>query len=65
MPAPLPGSQPLDLGGNEIHERGEFDLERYDLSVIDANLPTVKRPEVQAVQHYSVQGRLLRCRHLL
>lgn len=28
-----PDSQVLDLGGNEIRERGELELERYDLPV--------------------------------
>jgi ubiquinone/menaquinone biosynthesis C-methylase UbiE len=38
----------LDLGGNKIRKRGQFDIERYDLRVVYANLSTAKRPDVQA-----------------
>ncbi len=47
--ASLPdGGLILDLGGNRIAKRGLFDIERYDLRVIYANLSTAKRPHVQA-----------------
>lgn len=42
------GSWVLDLGGNKIRKRGPFDINRYDLRVIYANLSTAKRPDVQA-----------------
>lgn len=38
----------LDLGGNKIQKRGQFDIEKYDLQVIYSNLSTVKHPHVQA-----------------
>jgi SAM-dependent methyltransferase len=41
------GSQVLDLGGNRIRKRGQFNIERYDLKVVYANLSTSKRPNVQ------------------
>jgi len=44
----LPGTLVLDLGGNRIRKRGEFDIERYDLRVVYANISTAKRPHVQA-----------------
>jgi SAM-dependent methyltransferase len=42
------GSRVLDLGGNKIRKRGQFDIERYPLQVTYANLSTAKRPDVQA-----------------
>ena len=48
IPALPPGSQVLDLGGNKIRKRGQFDIERYDLRVVYANLYAVKQPDVQA-----------------
>ena len=48
VPPLPPGSRVLDLGGNKIRKRGQFDIERYDLRVIYANLSTAKRPDVQA-----------------
>jgi len=48
VPALPPGSRVLDLGGNKIRKRGQFDIERYDLRVVYANLSTAKRPDVQA-----------------
>ena len=42
------GSRVLDLGGNKIRKRGQFDIEHYDLHVVYANLSTAKRPDVQA-----------------
>ncbi|GIK40762.1 MAG: hypothetical protein BroJett011_45950 [Chloroflexota bacterium] len=42
------GSQVLDLGGNKIRKRGQFDIEQYNLRVIYANFSTVKQPDVQA-----------------
>ena len=41
------GSLALDLGGNRIGKRGAFDIERYDLRVIYANLSRAKQPDVQ------------------
>jgi SAM-dependent methyltransferase len=41
------GSLVLDLGGNKIRKRGQFDIERYDLRVVYANLSTAKRPDVE------------------
>jgi len=43
-----PGRRVLDLGGNKIRKRGQFDIERYDLHVVYANLSISKRPDVQA-----------------
>lgn len=48
VPALPPGSRVLDLGGNKIRKRGQFDIERYDLRVVYANLSATKRPDVQA-----------------
>ena len=42
------GSQVLDLGGERVHKRGRFNIERYDFRVVYANLSTAKRPDVQA-----------------
>lgn len=41
-------SQVLDLGGTRILKRGQFDIGRYDMQVVYANLSTSKRPDVQA-----------------
>lgn len=41
------GSLVLDLGGNRIAKRGIFDIDRYGLQVVYANLSSVKRPHVQ------------------
>lgn len=38
----------LDLGGNRIGKRGLFDVEKYDLKVVYANLSIAKRPHLQA-----------------
>ena len=43
-----PGSRVLDLGGTKVQKRGSFDIERYALRVIYANISTAKRPDVQA-----------------
>ena len=48
VPALPPGSRVLDLGGNKIRKRGQFDIEHYDLRVVYANLSTAKQPDVQA-----------------
>jgi SAM-dependent methyltransferase len=48
VPGLKPGSRVLDLGGNKILKRGAFDIERYGLRVVYANLSPVKRPDVQA-----------------
>lgn len=42
------GSLVLDLGGNKIRKRGRFNIGRYGLRVIYANLSTAKLPDVQA-----------------
>ncbi len=42
------GSTVLDLGGNKIRKRGGFDIGRYGLKVIYANLSTEKQPDAQA-----------------
>lgn len=41
------GSLVLDLGGNRIGKRGAFDIERYPLRVVYANLSAAKKPHVQ------------------
>lgn len=47
--AELPeGSLVLDLAGNRTGKRGFFDIERYSLNVVYANLSVEKRPDVQA-----------------
>lgn len=43
-----PGSRVLDLGGNRIRKRGVFNIERYPLCTIYANIVVTKRPHVQA-----------------
>ncbi len=43
-----PGSSVLDLGGNKILKRGQFDIEKYGLRVVYSNLSTIKDPDVQA-----------------
>ena len=47
VPMLSPGSVVLDLGGNKIRKRGQFNVECYDLSVVYANLSTSKCPDVQ------------------
>ena len=42
------GSAVLDLGGNKIRKRGQFNIEHYDVRVVYVNLVTTKRPDVQA-----------------
>ena len=57
VPALPPGSRVLDLGGNKVRKRGQFDVGRYDLRVVYANLSTVKRPDVQAdAEHVPFEG---------
>ena len=46
------GSRTLDLGGNKIRKRGQFDIERFKLDVIYANYVTDKKPDVQADAAY-------------
>lgn len=48
VPVLVPGSRVLDLGGSRIRKRGQFDVERYGLHVVYANLSTAKQPDVQA-----------------
>lgn len=43
-----PGSRVLDVGGTKIAKRGRFNIERYDVHVIYANVSTVKCPDTQA-----------------
>ncbi len=38
----------LDLGGHKTHKRGQFDIRRYDLQVIYANISTDKGTDVVA-----------------
>lgn len=42
-----PGSKVLDLGGHRPPRRGQFDIDRYDLSVCSANLSAARKPDVQ------------------
>lgn len=42
-----PGSHVLDLGGTKIAKRGTFDIERYPVRTVYANLSVRKRPDVQ------------------
>lgn len=46
------GSLVLDLAGNRTSKRGLFDIERYGLNVVYANLSTAKHPDVQADAHW-------------
>ncbi len=48
VPDLTPGALVLDLGGNRIAKRGLFDIERYGLHVVYANLSTAKKPHVQS-----------------
>jgi SAM-dependent methyltransferase len=48
IPALPTGSRVLDLGGTKVRKRGQFDIERYDLKVVYANLSRDKQPDVQA-----------------
>lgn len=41
------GSSILDLGGHKSHKRGRFDIEKYPLRVIYANLVADKKPDIQ------------------
>lgn len=43
-----PGSLVLDLGGHQQEKRGAFDIRRFPLRVVYANLTAAKRPDVQA-----------------
>ncbi len=43
-----PGCRVLDVGGEKVRKRGLFDIERYNLRVVCANLSTEKRPDVRA-----------------
>ena len=52
IPALRPGSVVLDLGGNKIRKRGQFDIEKYNLRVVYSNLSIVKSPDVQADAAY-------------
>jgi len=48
VPSLPTGSRVLDLGGNKVRKRGEFDIEQYELRVVYADLSITKRPDVQA-----------------
>jgi len=48
IPALPSNSHVLDLGGNKVRKRGQFDIEKYNLNVTYANLFTGKQPDVQA-----------------
>ncbi|MDP8257492.1 MAG: class I SAM-dependent methyltransferase [Candidatus Alcyoniella australis] len=48
---PIAGSV-LDLGGNKIRKRGAFDIEKYGLRVVYANLSIDKLPDVQTDASY-------------
>lgn len=41
------GGLVLDLGGNRVGKRGAFDIDRFPLHVVYANLSVAKRPHVQ------------------
>ncbi len=45
-------SRVLDLGGNKIRKRGRFDISRYNLRVVYANLSTAKGTDVQTDAAY-------------
>ena len=47
IPSLFPGTWILDLGGNKIRKRGNFDLDRYDMNVVYANLSIEKQPDIQ------------------
>jgi SAM-dependent methyltransferase len=38
----------LDVGGNKINKRGQFDLSQYPVQVVYVNLSGQKKPDVQA-----------------
>jgi ubiquinone/menaquinone biosynthesis C-methylase UbiE len=42
------GSFVLDLAGNKIRKRGQFNVDNYDLNVLYTNLTTEKCPDVQS-----------------
>ncbi len=42
------GSRVLDLAGNKIQKRGQFNIEQYGLDVMYCNLTTAKSPDVQS-----------------
>lgn len=48
VPALANGSHVLDLAGNKINKRGQFNIEYFDLHVVYTNLSTAKRPDVQS-----------------
>lgn len=48
VPALRGGGLVLDLAGNRIGKRGFFDIERYGMDVLYANLSVAKLPDVQA-----------------
>lgn len=48
VPSLPASSRVLDLGGNKIRKRGQFDIGIYGFSVIYADLVSEKRPDVQA-----------------
>lgn len=48
IPGISQGSLVLDLGGNRVGKRGIFNIDRYNIHVIYANLSVAKLPHVQA-----------------
>lgn len=42
------GSRVLDLAGNKIRKRGQFNIENYGLNMVYTNLTTEKCPDVQS-----------------
>lgn len=48
VPSLPANSRVLDLGGNKIRKRGQFDIASHNLRVVYANVAVDKRPDVQA-----------------
>ena len=46
------GSTVLDLGGNKIKKRGQFNLDEYEFNTIYANLSLDKTPDIQIRAEY-------------
>jgi SAM-dependent methyltransferase len=46
------GSLVLDLGGDKIRKRGQFDIEQYNVRVVYANISSAKRPDILADAAY-------------
>jgi ubiquinone/menaquinone biosynthesis C-methylase UbiE len=52
VPALPADSRVLDLGGNKVRKRGQFDIEHYDFRVYYTNITTDKCPDVKADAAY-------------